>query len=513
MAKPRRLGFSTRVRQSTNESSFGIALALVLCALALVGCSHPQSAGIRFGLASMPTTLDPRFATDAASSRIGRLIYQRLIEFDERVKPIGGIADWERPEPKHFRFTLNDKAMPFQNGDALTSADVKATYDFILDAKNGSPHRSSIAMIERIETPDARTIDFFLNRADPLFPGYLVIGILPKKLIESRYAFDHKPLGSGPFKFVGWPEDGRLMLARMIDAQAVEFLHVPNPTVRVLKLMRGEIDVMQNDLPPELVTHMANNRELTVGRQRGSNFAYLGFNMQDPVLSKLPVRQAIACAIDRQGIIDHVFGQAARPAEAVFPPDHWAGNPDLQGCGFNPDQARRHLKEAGFGSGSPLKIIYKTSSDPFRVRLATILQSQLAKVGIDVEIRSYDWGTFYGDIKNGHFQLFSLAWIGIKTPDIFRYAFHSESAPPKGANRGRFNNPELDALVAAAEGLDDLNAQAKIYAQIQTLLLQQLPYVPLWYEDHVYVARNSVHGYATNFDGNFDGLVTATKTN
>ena len=379
-------------------------LCLTLLAL-LVGCSHPQSAGIRFGLASMPTTLDPRFATDAASSRLDRLIYQRLVEFDERVQPVGGIADWTRPEPKHFRFILNDRAMPFQNGDALTSADVKATYDFILNASNGSPHRSSLSMIQRIETPDSRTVDFFLDRADPLFPGYLVIGILPKRLIDNRYPFDHQPLGSGPFKFAGWPEDGRLMLSRVKDNQAVAFLHVPNPTVRVLKLMRGEIDLVQNDLPPELVTHMSTNSQLTVGRQRGSNFAYLGFNMQDPSLGKLAVRQAIACAIDRQGIIDHVFGQAARPADAVFPPDHWAGNDHLHSCGYNVERARQLLKEAGFGPNNPLKLVYKTSSDPFRVRLATILQSQFARVGIEVEIRSYDWGTFYGDIKNGRFQL------------------------------------------------------------------------------------------------------------
>jgi len=461
----------------------------------------------------MPTTLDPRFATDAASSRINRLIYQRLVEFDERVQPVGDIADWTRPEPKHFRFTLNDRAKPFQNGDPLSSADIKSTYDFILDARNGSPHRSSIAMIQRIETPDARTIDFYLDRADPLFPGYLVIGILPKKLIDGRYPFDHQPLGSGPFKFAGWPEDGRLLLTRVTDNQAVEFLHVPNPTVRVLKLMRGEIDLVQNDLPPELVTHMSTNNQLTVGRQRGSNFAYLGFNMQDPALSKLAVRQAIACAINRQGIIDHVFGQAARPADAVFPPDHWAGNPQLHSCGFDPTAARRLLKEAGYGPNSPLKMVYKTSSDPFRVRLATILQSQFAKVGIDVEIRSYDWGTFYGDIKNGRFQLFSLSWIGIKTPDIFRYAFHSTAIPPVGANRGRYSDPKVDALIEKAESLDDLTAQAAVYAQLQTLLLQQLPYIPLWYEDHVYVARNTVHGYSTNNDGTFDGLVTTTKTN
>ncbi len=165
------------------------------------------------------------------------------------------------------------------------------------------------------------------------------------------------------------------------------------------------------------------------------------------------------------------------------------------------------LKKAGFSTEHPAHITYKTSSDPFRIRLATIIQSQLQEVGIRVHLRSYDWGTFYGDIKSGRFQMFSLSWVGIKNPDIFHYAFHSSSIPPEGANRGRFSNAMADSFIETAQAEPELPLQALKYREIQHLLLQELPYVPLWYEDHIFIARNHVVDYTVAPDGNYDGLI------
>lgn len=124
-----------------------------------------------------------------------------------------------------------------------------------------------------------------------------------------------------------------------------------------------------------------------------------------------------------------------------------------------------------------------------------------------MKLQSYDWGTFYGDIKAGRFQLYSLAWVGIKTPDIFRYAFHSESLPPEGANRGRLADPQTDRLLEAAEKAATLDAQAASYRAVQARLLEVLPYVSLWYEDHVVATRAGIAGYQLARDGNYDGLL------
>ena len=487
-------------------------MLVVLAVLALAGCARPADDTIRFGLASTPGNLDPRFATDATSARINRLIYQRLVDFDENVRPVPSLASWERLAPAHYRFHLRRPRPDFHDGSPLTAHDVAATYRSILEPGSASPHAGTLQRIERIEVLDSDTLDFFLRQPDPLFPGYAVIGILPATGIENGVPFHDTPLGSGPFRFAGRPAPGRVQLVRDRDGQLFEFARVGDPTVRVLKLLRGELDLLQNDLPSELLGYLGEQDGISVEFGTGSNFAYLGFNLQDTHTGNPAVRRAIAHAIDRQAIIDYVLGGAARPASALLPPEHWAGHPALVPLDYNPAMSRELLHQAGFGVEKPLQLNYKTSTDPVRLRIATIMQQQLAEVGIRMTLESYDWGTFFGDIKAGRFQLYSLMWVGIKTPDIFRYAFHSESLPPAGANRGRFTDARADRLIELSEQGATLEIQAESWRELQSRLLQQLPYVPLWYEDHVMAARNTLHGYRLSADGNYDALLDVTRT-
>lgn len=485
---------------------------LAVCLLMMAACTQTQNESLRFGLASTPVTLDPRFATDAASARINRLLYRQLVEFDAKQQPVPGLAEWQRLSPTHYRFRLRDgEGRRFHDGSRLTAKDVKATYDSLLDTKSASPHRSSLEMIAAITVVDEDTVDFTLSRPDALFPGRLVIGILPAAAITAGHTFNQTALGSGPFSFVAWPQSGRLQLRRVQDGQALEFLQVRDPTVRILKLQRGELDMVQNDLPPEMIRYAEARPELRVQRGTGSNFAYLGFNMDDPVVGDRLVREAVAHALDRQAIIHYVLGDAARPASALLPPEHWAGNPDLPLLAYDPARARALLAQAGYSAQKRPRIEYKTSSDAFRLRLATIIQQQMGEVGIDVALSSYDWGTFYGDIKTGQFQMFSLAWVGIKTPDIFHYAFHGSQVPPAGANRGRFRSEQADKLIDAAAAAESPSEQAQYYRKLQALLLEELPYVPLWYEDHVFVAHRNITGYTMASDGNYDGLASVRR--
>lgn len=472
------------------------------------GCteSTPETT-IRFGLASAPTNLDPRYATDATSARINRLLYSRLVDFAEDATPIASLATWEVLTPTHYRFTFIEPRPTFPDGTEITAADVKATYVSVLDPKTSSPHRGLLANISRMVTPSESTIDFFMTHPDPLFPGYVIIGILPANLIAINHPFHGQPVGSGPFFFHQKPDDTRVILKRRQDGQLVELITIPDPTVRSLKLMAGEIHLLQNDLPPELVTYLAARPSLSLRQLQGSNFAYLGFNHQDPVVGQDLVRKAIAHAINREQIIHFVLGGRARPAQALFPPNHWIGISQLTGYPYDPEQARALLEQAGFNAQHRPTLIYKTSTDPFRLRLATIIQDQLQQVGIDVSIHSHDWGTFYGDIKTGRFQMYSLAWVGLKTPDIFRQAFHSQSVPPLGVNRGRYGDPITDRLIVEAENTSERTQQQKLYHELQTRLLDRLPYVPLWYEDHFVLSTNKIEGYVLHTDGNYDGLL------
>ncbi|MDH3413495.1 MAG: ABC transporter substrate-binding protein, partial [Gammaproteobacteria bacterium] len=198
--------------------------ALLVVAAFATNSSFAKEPLLRFGLASNPVTLDPRFATDAASTRINRLLYRQLVDFDAHFQPVPDLASWTVMDPQRYRFYLSYDRAPFNNGARLTAHDVKATYEFILDIKNASPHRGTLDMIERIEVRDDNTVDFVLSKPDPLFPGRLVVGILPRSEIIAGRRFNREPLGSGAFQFVSWPLDDLLRIRRRSDGLIAEFV-------------------------------------------------------------------------------------------------------------------------------------------------------------------------------------------------------------------------------------------------------------------------------------------------
>ncbi len=491
-----------------NRSGIHGWLAIVLIAGMLVSaCGRRQAdEAIRFGVPNLPENLDPRFASDAISSRVNRLLYARLVDFDAAWRPVPALATWTRLGPRRYRFHLKSTRRDFSNGDRLTSADVVATYRSILDEKNASPHRIALANIRELRAVDAETLDFLLKRPDPFAPALLVHGILPARLLARGHDFRRRPVGSGAFTLEPGADSARVGLRRRADGQLVRFVRVADPLVRVMKLRHGEIDMLQNDLSPELVGWLASRPGLRMPRVAGGNFSYLGFNLADKATGDPRVRRAIASAIDREAIRHYLFHDHVRLASGLLPPEHWAGYRGEAGFRYDPALARRLLAEAGYRDGHALHLVYKTSSDPFRLRIATIIQAQLREVGVDMRIASHDWGTFFGDIKAGRFQLYSLAWVGVNTPDIFRYVFHSESLPPRGANRGRLRDARVDSLIEQAETQPDAEAAAEWYRRLQRRLLEVLPYVPLWYEDQYAFTRAGIEGYQVSRDGRFDAL-------
>ncbi|NOT68139.1 MAG: ABC transporter substrate-binding protein [Methylophilaceae bacterium] len=452
-------------------------------------------------LAQAPLNLDPRYATDAASERVNRLLYQSLVDFDEHEKPKPSLASWKAVSPVQYRFHLIKEGRVFHDGSRLTAADVVATYQSFNDLRD-SPHKAEFANIRQIQALDADTIDFTLRQPDSGFPARLIIGILPAHLLAARHDFAHAPVGSGALKFIAWKN--RLTLQRVSDRQIISLQEVKDPTVRVLKLLRGEVDLLQGDLPPELVAYLRRQSGIQVLTSQGANFSYLGFNLQDRQLQNPLVRRAIAHAIDRQTIIEKALTGSSRAASAILPPEHWAGNPDLMAYDYNPKLCRELLTQAGIKL--PLKLSYKTSTDAQRVRLATIMQAQMQPAGIALEIRSLDWGTYFEDIKQGKFQLYGLTWVGIKTPEIYRLAFHSASLPPQGANRGHFLDSTLDKLIVQAE-----NGEQDGWKKVTAYVHETLPYVPLWYEGQFVALRHEIKNYSPKVDSNWDDLAVVVK--
>lgn len=483
-------------------------LVIFVCVLCLSACDLSQhllsnlatdkkahNAVIQMAIAQAPLNLDPRYASDAASERVNHLLYQSLVDFDEASKPIPSLATWQPLSPTKIMFTLVPNRAPFHHGATLTAADVKATYDSF-KTLNNSPHAAEFTAIKQIEVLDDERLIVHLKVADTHFAAKMIIGILPKAFIDQQHDFSRQPVGSGPLKFIEWKQD--LKLERVTDAQTITFVEVKDPTVRVLKLLRGEVDVLQGDLPPELVKYLQSQQHIQVLTGKGANFSYLGLNHQDKQLKKLAVRQAIAHAIDTQSMINAMMVEGTRVAGAILPPEHYAGNATLAYHRYQPAYARQLLQKAGIQL--PLQLTYKTSTDAQRVRIATIMQAQMREAGIELTINSLDWGTFFEDVKQGNFQLYGLTWVGIKTPEIYQTVFHSQAVPPQGFNRGRFQDESIDRMLEKQD-----------WQSATTATHKALPYIPLWYEGQFVAAQKAIKITTPAADGNWDLLATIKR--
>jgi peptide/nickel transport system substrate-binding protein len=499
-------------------------VALLISAAALLGgisCSHtaPRDEVVMI-IESSPTNLDPRVGTDAQSERIDKLLFDALLRRDEHFNLQPALAErWEAPDPRTYIFHLR-RGVRFHDGRPLTSVDVKWTFDSILSGKIRTAKASTYRDVESIEAPDDATVIFHLREPYSSLLWNLsdgAIGIVPRGSGED---FNRAPIGSGPFRLVSMEQDRQVTIARNQQYWAgapalplIRFMVVPDATTRALELRKGSADVAINALTADTVFALRDDPALVTMSAPGTIYAYLGMNLRDPILRDVRVRQALAYAIDREPIIHHLLRDLARPADSVLPPQHWAFDGDVKHYPHDPQRARELLDQAGYVVGKDgyrFHLNMKTSTEEFTRLLTAVLQQQLREVGIALDIRSFEFATFYADISSGAFQLYSLRWIGgNEDPDILENIFASTSTPPRRANRGYYSNPEVDRLIDDARVSVDRQRLKADYDELQQIVARELPYINLWYFDNVLVHSRRLRNVHLSSSGNYDFLKTA----
>jgi len=327
------------------------------------------------------------------------------------------------------------------------------------------------------------------------------------------------PIGSGPFNFVSAETDREVVIERndaywgeKAKLARVRFAVVPDATTQALELRKGSGDIAINSLTPDTVLTLAREPVLAVERSGGTRLAYLGFNVRDPILKDVRVRQAIAYALDRRPMIEYLWRGEAQPARSVLPTQSWAYNGDVPPYDHDPDKSNQLLDAAGYPAvnGVRFHIAMKTSTDENTRLMVAVMQQQLRAVGIVLDIRSFEFATFFSDVTHGAFQMYGLRWIGgNEDPDIFEYAFDSAKFPPNGANRGYYSNPRVDALIDRARREIDPKIRKPLYAEVQRILADEVPSINLWYLDNVLVHTRRVRNLKLNPAGNYDFLRTA----
>ena len=496
------------------------AVACALVVLPLLSCSsQPDPSTLVMIIESSPTNLDPRVGLDAQSERIDDLLFDNLLTRDAHLNVQPGLAKrWEIPDPRTYVFHLQP-GVKFHDGHPLTSRDVKWTFDSLLQGKIRSTKSAAYRFVDRIDAPDDYTVIFRLKEPFATLLWNLsdgAIGVVP---YGSSDEISRHPVGSGPFRFVSAEPDKEVMIERNDEywgekarLKRVHFIVVPDTTTRALELRKGSADIAINALTPDMVLTLARDSNLEVLRAPGTVLSYMAFNMRDPILKDVRVRLALAYAIDRRPMLEYLGRGSARPANSILPPESWAYNGDVPHYDHNPERARQLLEQAGHPTvnGVRFHLTMKSSTEESTRLMAAVLQQQLREVGIALDIRTFEFATFFSDVTRGAFQFYSLRWIGgNEDPDIFEYIFHSAKFPPHGANRGYYASPRVDALIDQARSELDQNTRKQLYAEIQRILAEELPYINLWYQDNVLVHSKRVRNLTLNPSGNYDFLKAA----
>ena len=511
-----------------------LLLFTTLCTFALPGCkevpTHPEDALVVV-LDTAPKGLDPRFPGGDASAKITGLLHAGLVSVDT---PDGQPAlelaqSITQKSPTLYEIELKP-GLKFHDGHPLTADDVEYTFTQLGSDLVSSPMSGISAQIKsfRIHSPTAFAIELTEPRAPFLVD--LALGIVPKHLCEGKKECPAPEVGAGPFSLVSTEGSTQVHLRAFKDYPGgaspindLVFRVVDDDNTRLISLLGKSVHLVQNAVSPLMLPVVEDLKGYDIHTSKSFKYTYIAFNLRKPKLQDLRVRQALALGIDRRNIIHHKYRDLATPATGMLSPTHWAYEGDVATFDYDPERAKALLDAAGYpdpdGDGPKfrMEIEFKVSSSKFRRALAQLIAHQLARIGVSVRVRAYEWGTFYHDIKTGNFEMTTLQWPSVLEPDLYRWIFHSSNIPSPqnssaGANRGAYANPKIDALLDQAVAEIDREKRRALYSQIQKILAADLPYISLWHEDNIAIQHTGLKGYAPTPNARFEALKTATWT-
>ena len=391
----------------------------LLASLTWTGCAAPNSrppgwVSIAFG--NPPTNLDPALGLDEASQRLYPLIFSSLTKIGPDLRIIPDLAvRFETTDHVHYVAEI-PPGVRFHNGKEMTSADVAYTFRRFIDPTFVSGRKGAFRDLDAVDVVGPYAVRFRLKSPSTAFPSALAyMGIVPEGAGSEMV---RTPIGSGPYRVTEFVADDHVTLEAFADHhrgrpknRGLVVKVVPDETMRGLELRNGSVDLIINDVSPDLVHSLGKHPDLEVVTAPGTDYAYIGLNLRDPALADPRVRRAIAYAIDRPEITSTLRRGQARPATSIIPFMSWAYSPDLPEYVHQPPRAEALLDEAGYrdpdGSGPlpRLRLTLKTSTaEAYRLQ-AAVLQAQLQRVGIAVDVRSYEFATLFSDIVRGTVQM------------------------------------------------------------------------------------------------------------
>ena len=506
-------------------------LAVFLCAGTALAA--PKKGGtLIFGRGGDSVGLDPAYETDGNSFMICDNVFEALVDYkDESTSLEPGLAEtWQvAPDGLSYTFQLrkgvkfhdgtpfNADAVVFSIGRMMKERNVKFFgKGWDIPAQDRTPeYWVSMEMddtIGAVEATGEYTVVFKLKRVEAPFLANMGMDfadiISPTAFMKNPKEFLRNPVGTGPFKFVKWVKDDQIILERNNDywdksagpyLDKVVFRSIPENSVRFLELKAGSITICQFPNPAD-VELARKDKNLKLILQPGMNIGYLSFNhTKEPWKSNLHLRKAIAHAINRQAIVDNLYQGMGQVAKNPIPPTMWGYNEEVPGFKYDPELAKAELAQAGFPEGKGLPEITLWSMpvprpyNPDGLKIGVAMAADLAKVGINARVVSYEWGTYLKRQREQpeDMDLFQLGWTGDNgDPDNFLAVLFDGLA--SSSIRTQWHNQEYHNLMTQGKQTIDQAKRAEIYKTALKLIYDEVPVISVAHSTVIWPALNSV---------------------
>ncbi len=476
--------------------------------LLMISCSNSQVprntvVGI---LDTAPRTLDPVIATDANSQNLHNLIYGALIRIDQNLKIVPELVEQYRVQKyQKFYFKLK-KNLSFEDGSPITTSNVVESIK--LYQAESSPHSSVFQKINSIKVLNDQEIELVTKKVEPYFLNEFTL----MKMIKRN---NNKILSSGRYivksfdrSLVVLNRNPRYQDPEMKNVETIELRVVADDLTRYQLFKRGDVNVLLNSLSLSLSDKLKNENdklnELTFLSIPSTTIGYIGYNFKNKFLANKNVRKAIQMAFDKKNYIEQRMKVFTKSSQTLLSPLLKEYNTNLDDVNYDVEQANRILDHEGFlknKNGIRFTLEFKTTGDKGVIDFVEIFKQYMKQIGIDIKIRSLEFGTYYSDLKSGNFELITSRWIGITNPQILRRLFHS--AEIGKLNRGSYQNTQLDQKLDLAENeVNDVKRTA-IYYEIQKILNEEKPYYVLWHWNVAIFAKKNISNIILFPNGNF----------
>lgn len=481
--------------------------------------SHAKGGTFIFGRGGDSVGLDPALEEDGESFKVCDNIYDTLVQYKDGSTDLEpGLAEkWESSEDGLTWTFFLRKGVKFHDG---TPFDADAVL-FSLNRQHDKTHpfhnvsgsyvywvATGLAeIVDKITAIDDFTIQITLKTA--YAPFIYTIAITPFSIVsptavkEYGDAYFNNPVGTGPFKFSRWDKKDKIVLLANDDywggrpnLDRVVFRSIPDNAVRLIELQQGGLHAMEFPNPDDL-QQIEQDDSLKLLTQPGMNIGYLAMNFEKPPLDNQKVRLAINHAIDKTTIIKHLYQGLGMPAKNPIPPTLWSYDDTIQDYEYNPELAKKLLKEAGFPNGFETTLWALPVPRPYIPdgrALAEVIQSDLRKIGIKTKILTYDWGTYLEKTKNGEHDMAMLGWSAdLGDPDNFFYFLLSKSSAEKPAgNIAFYRSDDMQNVLEKARATSDKDERDALYKEAQRIFHKDVPWVPLAHAKQVLVINKMV---------------------